>query len=544
MSHYSEVAAPLANLTKKSHMWAWTDKCQDAFEKLKHLLTEVPLLRTPDESTTCRVVTDASDIGLGGVLLQEEHPIAYESRKLNSAEQNYTTTEREMLAVVHALRVWRCYLEGVYFEVETDHKCNTFFQSQPNLSRRQARWSEFLQRFGKFKWDYCPGEQNVADALSRRDEATSSEDSVSVVSALAVYAAAVLSGMYDRSSKPGQAERLDRDQSCALTLTFDLPSSLLKSLQLESQVLCKQIRRDANRPSKSPRLCVNSQGLVVKDSQAGVPDHCDHLKWDIMETLHDTPSARHYGIAKTCKAIQKLFFWTSMREDVARYVTNCVSCARNKARRHAPYVRLQTIPVPEKPWYSVSMDLIIKLPVTARGHDSICVFVDRLTKMVHFVPCKEKLSAKGFAELYVDNVFRYDGLSKEFISDRDSRFTSEFWKGVTELLGTRLCVSSSFHLKTNGQTERVNQTLEAYLRHFVSATSNDWDLLLSRAESAHNNALHESIQATPFYLNHGRHPRTPMGGKRDDNVLADSAAFVKRLQSTLTLACKLLIAAQ
>jgi hypothetical protein len=263
-----------------------------------------------------------------------------------------------------------------------------------------------------------------------------------------------------------------------------------------------------------------------------------------MEAFHDTPSAGHYGIAKTCKAIQKLFFWTSMREDVARYVTNCVSCARNKARRHAPYGRLQTIPVPKKPWYSVSMDLIIKLPVTARGHDSICVFVDRLTKMVHFMPCKEKLSAKGFAELYVDNVFRYHGLSEEFISDRDSRFTSEFWKGVTELLGTRLCVSSSFNPQTDGQTERVNQTLEAYLRHFVFATSNDWDLLLSRAEFAHNNAFHESVQATPFYLNHGRHPRTPMGGKRDDDVPADSAAFVERLQLTLTLARKLLIAAQ
>jgi hypothetical protein len=343
-------------------------------------------------------------------------------------------------------------------------------------------------------------------------------------------------GMYDRSSKPGQAERLDCDQSCASTLHFDLPSSLLKSLQLESQVLCEQIQRDANRPSKSPGFCVNSQGLVIKDSQVVVLDHCGHLKRDIMEAFHDTPSAGHYGIAKTCKAIQ--------REDVARYVTNCVSCARNKARRHAPYGRLQTISVPEKPSCSVSMDLIIKLPVTARGHDSICVFVDRLTKMVHFVPCKEKLSAKGFAELYVDNVFRYHGLSQEFISDRDSRFTSEFWKGVTELLDTRLCVSSSFHPQTDGQTERVNQTLEAYLCHFVSSTLNDWDLLLLHAEIAHNNAFHESFQATPFYLNHGRHPRTPMGGKCDDDVPTDFAAFVERLQSTLTLARKLLIAAQ
>ena len=102
-------------------------------------------------------------------LLQEGHPIAFESRKLNSAELNYTVTEKEMLAVVHALRVWRCYLEGAEFTVFTDHVSNTFFQTQPSLSRRQARWSEFIQRFGVFKWEYLKGERNVADALSRGD---------------------------------------------------------------------------------------------------------------------------------------------------------------------------------------------------------------------------------------------------------------------------------------------------------------------------------------------------------------------------------------
>jgi hypothetical protein len=112
------------------------------------------------------------------------------------------------------------------------------------------------------------------------------------------------------------------------------------------------------------------------------------------------------------------------------------------------------------------------------------------------------------------------------------------------LLGTRLCVMSPFHPQTDGQTELVNQTLEAYLRHFDSRTLNDWDILLSHAESAHNNALHESVRATPFYLNHGRHPGTPIDGKRNDDVPADSAIFVERLQSTLTLARKLLIAAQ
>ena len=173
IDHYSGIAVPLTNLTRKSVGWNWTGKCQDSFEKLKRSLIEAPLLRTPDESKPYDVVTDASDLGLGAVLLQEGHPVAFESRKLNSAELNYTVTEKEMLAVVHALRVWRCYLEGAQFTVFTDHVSNTYFQTQPSLSRRQARWSEFLQRFGVFGWEYLKGERNVADALSRGDATAS-----------------------------------------------------------------------------------------------------------------------------------------------------------------------------------------------------------------------------------------------------------------------------------------------------------------------------------------------------------------------------------
>jgi hypothetical protein len=118
---------PLTNLTKKSHPWVWTGRCRDAFELLKQKLIEAPLLRTPYESLPYEVVTDASDLGLGGVLLQEDHAVAFESRKLTDAELNNQTTEKEMLAVVHALRVWRCYLEGAEFTVYTDHVSNTYF---------------------------------------------------------------------------------------------------------------------------------------------------------------------------------------------------------------------------------------------------------------------------------------------------------------------------------------------------------------------------------------------------------------------------------
>jgi hypothetical protein len=118
-----------------------------------------------------KLITDASVTGIGAVLTQNGRPIAFESKKLTDAERNWTTTEQEMWAVVHALHVWRCYLEGIKFEIHTDHNPLVYLKTQPNLSRKQARWSEYLQRF-EFDWKYIKGTDNsVADPLSRRHEA-------------------------------------------------------------------------------------------------------------------------------------------------------------------------------------------------------------------------------------------------------------------------------------------------------------------------------------------------------------------------------------
>jgi hypothetical protein len=111
IEHYSEIAVPLTNLTKKSHPWVWTGRCQDAFELLKQKLIEAPLLRTPNESLSYEVATDASDLGFGRVLLQEGHPVAFESRKLNDAELNYQTQKKKcsllFMLCVCSVAIWK-----------------------------------------------------------------------------------------------------------------------------------------------------------------------------------------------------------------------------------------------------------------------------------------------------------------------------------------------------------------------------------------------------------------------------------------------------
>ena len=163
---FSHMVGPLVALTREKHAFCWGNSEQAAFEWVKEALTSAPLLRMPVFSRPFEVVADASGYALGAALLQDGQPIAFESRKLGKAEVNYSATERELLAVVHALRVWHCFLEGASFRVVTDHCPLTYLKSQASLTSRQARWSEFLQQYD-FAWEYRPGRLNCADPLSR-----------------------------------------------------------------------------------------------------------------------------------------------------------------------------------------------------------------------------------------------------------------------------------------------------------------------------------------------------------------------------------------
>ncbi|XP_054800138.1 uncharacterized protein LOC129304486 [Prosopis cineraria] len=167
---YSTIAAPLTDLLKKNKSWQWSQDCQDAFEKLKQMVVQEPVMSLPDYSKPFEVHTDASDFAIGGVLMQERHPIAYESRKLNDTERHYTVQEKEMFAIIHCLRTWRHYLLGSKFTIMTDNVATSYFQTQKKLSPKQARWQDFLAEFD-YWLEYKPGKVNVvADALSKKAE--------------------------------------------------------------------------------------------------------------------------------------------------------------------------------------------------------------------------------------------------------------------------------------------------------------------------------------------------------------------------------------
>ncbi|KAJ9509119.1 hypothetical protein QJQ45_001603 [Haematococcus lacustris] len=247
---------------------------------------------------------------------------------------------------------------------------------------------------------------------------------------------------------------------------------------------------------------VDEHGLYhTKDKKQIVVPDCPELRARILLEMHDAQFAGHVGITKTLERISRVFWWPRMRSEVRHYVANCDACQRNKSVNTKPGGLLMPLAIPYDRWESITMDLITKLPTGDHGYDAIAVFVDRLSKMVHFVPCKESMNAKGFARLFIDNVFKHHGVPREIISDRGSHFTNQFWSSILKLLGVKECKSSAYHPESDGQTERYNRTLEEMMRHYISPAQHDWPLHLALAEFAVNNSWQESIQSTPFLLN-------------------------------------------
>ena len=505
---YSSLVAPLMELLKHTSLGVWTPLHDQVFLALKHALVSAPVLAMPDFSPSAppfEVVCDASVSGLGAVLLQSGHPIAYESRKLSSAEYNYATGEQELLAVVHALTVFRCYLEGSSCILVTDHNPNTFFQTKSCLSRRQDRWSQFLERF-HYTWQYRPGRVNVADPLSR------------------VFSPCV---------------------SCLMVLTRSqrTSSSAIPMSALKSAILAAYKQDPLFKSTTFTAPLRFHDGFWFKGSLLVVPALAS-VRQACISDMHDPPGRGHLGITKTLHHLQRFFWWPNMLKDVTAFVNTCVTCQRDKPSNHKPSGLMQPVISPALPWHTVSMDFIVALPLTSAGYDAICVFVDKFTKMVHLVPTHTTVTSLQVAHLLNDTILSKHGWPVSLITDRDSKFMSTLFQECLRLHGIQHCPTTAFHPQSDGQTERVNRVLNDMLRHYVNPVQSDWDMFLSTAEFAINNAWHESVQNTPFFLNHGRHPRCPMTSALDLSPSPAAQNFSSAWQSALSKAKLALEAAQ
>ena len=511
---FSVMAAPLHDILKPNVKFDFqgSPAAMEAFAMIKKAMCNAPVLIIADESKPYELVCDACGYGIGAVLLQDERPVAFYSYKLNAAERNYPTGEQELLAVVKSLQHWRYYLEGcAKLTVVTDHKPNTFLTTKPapQLSRRQVNWQSILSRFD-FEWEYRKGAYNMADPLSRNPT--------------------LMMAQYhkDMFSQPSM-EFIEKVRKGYERDPWFLNKANVEALEWKD-------------------------GLWYHTNQVMVPN-MESLKKEAICLHHDAPYAGHIGRDRTLEQLKRHLWWPNMSQDVQDYVSKCDLCQKNKAANQKPAGLLQPLQIPNGLWSCVSMDLITKLPKTSNGNTAIIVFVDRLSKMAILAPAKTEIGAKEYAGIFIDRVCSRFGFPESIVSDRDTRFTSAFFKEVCSRLNIKQNMSTAFHPQTDGQTERMNRVLEEMLRAFGFSALRSWDLHLPECEFAINNAFNESIRNTPFFLNYGRHPKTPSSiamprrdgtsnGTSKGTSSNDSMEWIKNLHSAIDEARKALLCAQ
>ena len=438
---YSSITRPLHDLTKKSVQWLWDKPQHTAFTNLKELFTSYPILRNPNPTKRYILDTDASKYAVGAILSQDypdgRHPVAYFSKSLLPAEKNYDIYDRELLAIIYAVKAFRYLLLGAQekFLIRSDHENLKYFKSPQKITPRQARWQQFLQDYN-FELIHFPGKSNtIADLLSRRKD-------------------------FEGGVDPNENVTL-------------LPDHLFYHK-------------------------INKIYL----------DNNPETRRSILHQIHDTPVGGHPGISNTWDLIKRRYEGPHLHKFVENYVKGCAKCQESKVisnLKRAPLYNFDTH-VEQGPFQYVSMDLITDLP-PSKKYDAILTIVDQgCSKAAKFLPCNKTIDGQGVAQLYLRHLFPWFGLPKRIISDRDPRFRSHFSTSICKAMNIQQNISTAFHPRTDGQTERMNRWIKDYLRQFVTGRQNNWSELLPIAEFAHNSWKHENTKHSPHELIMGINP--------------------------------------
>ncbi|QRW23694.1 Retrotransposable element Tf2 protein [Rhizoctonia solani] len=489
--NFSSVARPLHNLTKKESPWSWGNSEETAFKELKALVTQSPVLIHSNPKLPYYLETDASGVAMGAILSQRGpdnrlHPIAYMSKSFSGAEANYDTHDKELLAIIKALEEWRIFLEATDKPVQvfTDHRNLEYWMQAQTFNRRHARWRIFLSDFN-FEIHYRPGKQSgKPDALSRRSDYVDTSPEPEVMLPAEVFA------------NTSEEE---------LEIVTEIRSKLREDPSLEP--IIQFLTEDADNAPPSIRKAYRDydweEDLLWYRGKLVVPDS-EALKERLLREFHDSPLAGHPGQQRTLELLSRNYWWPGMKSSAKEWVECCPTCQANR-RAHNPVIALKPLEVPPFPFHTISYDFITGFP-KSEGHDAILVVIDSFSKLGHFIPTLKKVSAKGLADLFVSHIWKLHGLPIKTISDRGTTFTGKFLRALYQRLGIKPSFSSAYHPESDGQTERVNQFIEFYLRSYVAADHSDWVKWLPLAEYAYNNAKHSATGKTPFELIYGRNP--------------------------------------
>jgi hypothetical protein len=489
----AEVLAPLAKLTSKTAKWEWTIAHQEAFAKAKQIVSREVMLAFPDFSKPFDIHTDASHTQLGAVISQAGRPIAFYSRKLNPAQTRYTTTERELLAIVETLKEYRNILLGHTIRVYTDHQNLTY---KNFTTERVMRWRLILEEYGP-ELIYTPGHTNtVADALSRLEIAAVQPTSTINLSFSALQLA--------------NAELLGHDKTDALADVYPLSYKLLASLQANDSSLQQALLRPNSPYSLHPfRGGGKSYDLITYNDKIVIPK-C--LQRRTVEWYHGYLC--HPGETRTEQTIRLHYYWPNMRETVHDVCTRCHTCQTCK-KDPRKFGQLPEKEAESEPWDILCIDLIGPYTIHRKQHPKDPLILWALTMIDPATGWFEMREIPTKSADVIANVLEQAWLSRypwpsKLIFDRGSEFKAEVAKMVKNDYGCKLSPITTRNPQANAIIERVHQTIGNMIRTFQLYDNdgiddaNPWAGILTAVMAAVRSTYNTTTQATPMQLVFGR----------------------------------------
>ena len=497
IQNFADVAAPLHNLTQKDVVFSWNNDCSRAFKILKCKLIGAPILvypRVDKEASQFQLQTDASALGLGAVLEQGGHVVAYASRILTKAEANYSVIQRECLAVVYGIRQFRHYLLGRSFQLWTDHKPLQWLSEQ-RMEGMLCRWALALQEYN-FTVEYRKGSHNDnADALSRRRETVGRASHLAATrSTTGVLTEQILIAQQkdDIIQQVYQALRLSVKQPTG-TIWRKPPFS--RYHQLWSQL---KLREGVVYRTYIPGP--TSQAITVPVLPA-----C--LRKEYLTLCHDSTTGGHQGWHKTLHKLRMEAYWVNMAQDADQHYRECNICQRTKptAPKRAPMIN---IPV-GRPWQMVAVD-ILEVPVSSNNNRYILVVQDYFTKWADARPIPDQTAVRITRELV--HIFAGYGIPEIIHSDQGRNFESTIFQQTMAAFGVKKSRTTAYHPQGDGMVERFNRTLLQLLRAYVDQ-QNEWGKYLPLALYVYRTSTHTSTSVSPFELMFGRQPKDHTEGQ-------------------------------
>nr|XP_011459895.1 PREDICTED: uncharacterized protein LOC105350153 [Fragaria vesca subsp. vesca] len=461
---FSKIARPLSSLLQKDVPFHFDAECKEAFERLKTMLTSTPIMTPPDWSLPFELMCDASDYAMGAVLGQrkEQQPYAiyYASRTLNDAQQNYTTTEKELLVVIFALDKFRSYLLQSKVIVYTDHAALKYLLTKKDAKPRLIRWILLLQEFDLEIKDKKGSDNVVADHLSRlvRDS-----DPVAIQECFPDEQLFKVSKVSEVSevSEPWYADIVN------YLVTKQFPNFMSYHARNRLKALARHYVWD------EPYLWKHCVDQVIRRC---VPEN-EHRS--ILSFGHDQVCGGHFGSRRTAlKVLECGFFWPTIFRDAYMYCTSCDKCQRTGNLGPRDEMPMQPI-IHVEIFDSWGIDFMGLFP-SSQGYLYILVCVDYVSKWVEAKATRTN-DSRVVADFLRSNIFSRFGMPKFVISDGGSHFCNRTIEALMKKYGIKHKVATPYHPQTSGQVELSNREIKQILEKSVKSSRKDWSQRLDDA---------------------------------------------------------------